>query len=212
MFIIPARDLGLFALAAFLIAVTPGPNMIYLVSRALCQGWGAALISLCGVATGFLFHITLTAAGLTAVFLAVPYAYDTLRLAGALYLLWLAWQTVRPGSAAVFQTRELRPDSPLRLYVMGMLTNVLNPKAAVFYLSIFTQFLHPERGSIFLQSLTLGGTQIAISFVVNMTIFSVASQAAGWFSERPIWLRVQKWVMGTVLAALGLKLAVSGRR
>ncbi len=95
---------------------------------------------------------------------------------------------------------------------MGFITNVLNPKLAVFYLSIFTQFLHPDRGSVFLQGVTLGCTQIAISFSVNLVIICAASSISGWLSERPSWERRQQWLMGSVLAGLGLKLAVTARR
>lgn len=210
--LIPLHDLILFGLAALVMVLTPGPNMLYLVSRSLCQGWGAAVISLFGVAAGFVFHLLIAAGGLTAVFLAIPFAYDALRFAGAAYLFWLAWQAVRPGAPAVFQTRDLPPDSRWHLFGMGFVTNALNPKIAVFYLSIFTQFLHPERGSIFLQSLTLGCTQIVLSFAVNLAIIFAASRLALWFSERPVWVRAQRWFMGTVLAGLGLKLALSERR
>lgn len=210
--LIPARDLLLFAVAALVMVLTPGPNMLYLVSRSLCQGWSAAVLSLFGVAVGFVFHMLIAAGGLTAVFLAIPFAYDVLKFAGALYLFWLAWQAVRPGAAPVFQARDLPPDSRARLFAMGFITNALNPKIAVFYLSIFTQFLHPERGSVFLQSLVLGCTQIAISFSVNLAIIFAASRIAAWFAERPLWMRVQRWFMGTVLAGLGLKLALSERR
>jgi len=146
-------------------------------------------------------------AGLTVVFLAIPFAYDALRIAGAMYLLWLAWKAVRPGSQAVFRARDLPPDSRQRLFAMGFVTNALNPKIAVFYLSIFTQFLKPEHGSVLAQSLVLGCTQIAISLTVNCLIILAASQITIWLSERPMWERAQKWLMGTVLAALGLRLA-----
>ena len=156
--LIPLHDWLLFACAALIMVLTPGPNMMYLVSRCLCQGRAAARLSLVGVAAGFLFHLTIAAVGLTVVFLAVPYAYETLRFAGAAYLLWLAWQAVRPGGASLFSTRQLLPDAPGKLFLIGFLTNVLNPKVAVFYISIFSQFLDPQRGSVFAQSLLLGGT------------------------------------------------------
>ncbi len=210
--IVSPPDLALFALAALIMVLTPGPNMIYLVTRSLCQGRNAALISLLGVGAGFLFHMLIATAGLTVVFLAIPFAYDALRIAGAMYLLWLAWQAVRPGSQAIFRARDLPPDSRQRLFAMGFVTNALNPKIAVFYLSIFTQFLKPEQGSVLAQSLELGFTQIAISLTVNCLIILVASQLTIWLSQRPMWERAQKWLMGTVLAALGLRLAFADHR
>jgi len=95
---------------------------------------------------------------------------------------------------------------------MGFLTNALNPKIAVFYLSIFTQFLHPERGLVFMQSFILGCIHITLSFVVNLAMVFAASHITVWLSERPLWVQVRKYLMGTVLAGLGLKLAFSERR
>lgn len=207
--IVAPSDLALFSLAALIMVLTPGPNMIYLVTRSLCQGQSAALTSLLGVGAGFLFHMLIATAGLTVVFLAIPFAYDALRIAGASYLLWLAWQAVRPGGQAIFRARDLPPDSRWRLFGMGFVTNALNPKIAVFYLSIFTQFLKPEQGSILAQSLALGCTQIVISLTVNCLIILAASQITVWLAERPLWERAQKWLMGTVLVGLGLKLAFS---
>ncbi|MDQ8020249.1 MAG: LysE family translocator [Moraxellaceae bacterium] len=209
---VPASDLMLFAGAALLIALTPGPNMLYLLSRSLCQGHRAGFISLLGVVTAFLVHMLSAALGLTALFLAVPLAYELLRWAGAAYLLWLAWQVVRPGARSPFETRELPHDSTLRLFVMGFLTNLLNPKIAVFYLSIFPQFVTPAHGSVFAQSIVLGCTQLVVSFGVNLAVVLGAARLASWFARRPGWLRVQRYVMGGVLGALAVRMALEPRR
>jgi threonine/homoserine/homoserine lactone efflux protein len=214
---IPAPELALFALAALIMVLTPGPNMVYLVSRSLCQGRQAGVISLMGVATGFLVHMFAAAAGITAVFMAIPLAYETLKWLGAAYLLWLAWQAIRPGAKSPFErgpfeARQLPPDSPARLFFMGFMTNALNPKIAVFYLSVFPQFLRPEHGSVFSQGITLGLTQIAISFAVNLLIILGAARLAAWFARNPLWLGVQRWFMGCVLGGLAVRLALEERR
>jgi threonine/homoserine/homoserine lactone efflux protein len=209
---IPWREWLLFAAAALGMVLSPGPNMVYLISRSICQGRRAGCISLLGVITGFLFHIVCAAAGLTAIFMTVPLAYTALKYAGAAYLLWLAWQAVRPGGASPFAARELPPDSPATLFRMGFLTNALNPKMAVFYLSIFPQFVHPENGHVFLQSLLLGTTQMTISFAVNFAIVMTAGTIAAFFATRPLWLRTQRWIMGGVLGALAVRLALSERK
>ena len=129
---IPTNDLLLFAGAALLMVLTPGPNMIYLISRSICQGRKAGVVSLFGVIAGFLVHMLAAAIGLTALLLAVPLAYEALRWAGAAYLLWLAWQALRPGARPLFEAPQLPPDSPTRLCVMGFLTNALNTKIAGF--------------------------------------------------------------------------------
>lgn len=201
-----------FALIALGMVLTPGPNMIYLISRSICQGRVAGLISLGGVALGFVFYMLCAAFGITAIVLAVPYAYDALRFAGALYLLWLAWQAVRPGGRSPFHVRDLPKDSPRKLFAMGFLTNLLNPKIAVMYLSLLPQFIAPENGSVLTQSLALGATQIVISVVVNSVIAIAAGSIAAFLIARPGWILVQRWLMGTVLAALAVRMATEARR
>lgn len=209
---IPVHEWLLFTGAALLMVLTPGPNMIYLISRSICQGRVAGITSLVGVVAGFLVHMTAAAVGLTALFMAVPLGYDLLKWAGAAYLLWMAWQAVRPGARSPFEARELTPDSPVKLMMMGFLTSLLNPKVAMFYLSILPQFISPEHGSLMLQSLTLGLTQIAVSFTVNLLIAVFAAGLSAWFVRYPLWLMVQRYVMGFVLAGLALRLVQEQRK
>nr|WP_295985111.1 LysE family translocator [uncultured Agrobacterium sp.] len=201
-----------FALIALGMVLTPGPNMIYLISRSICQGPAAGLISLGGVALGFVFYMMCAAFGITAIVMAVPYAYDALRLAGAFYLLYLAWQAVRPGGRSPFQVRNLPKNGPRKLFMMGFLTNLLNPKIAVMYLSLLPQFISPDHGSVLSQSLILGCTQIAISVSVNSVIAIAAGSIAIFLASRPTWLVVQRWLMGTVLAGLAIRMATEARR
>jgi threonine/homoserine/homoserine lactone efflux protein len=201
-----------FALVALGMVLTPGPNMIYLISRSIEQGRVAGLISLGGVALGFVFYMLCAAFGITAILLAVPYAYDALRLAGAAYLLWLAWQAVRPGGQSPFRVQALPPDGPARLFAMGFLTNLLNPKIAVLYLSLLPQFIDPTAGSVLAQSLALGFTQIAVSVTVNTMIALAAGSVAAFLAARPIWALVQRWIMGTMLAGLAVRMLVDERR
>lgn len=210
---IPLHDLLVFAGASLLLVLTPGPNMLYLISRSICQGRGAGVISLAGVVLGFFVHMLAASLGLTALFMAVPLAFEVLKWAGAAYLLWMAWQAVHPGGASPFdQTTTLSPESPRKLFAMGLFTSILNPKVAIFYLSIFPQFVSAAHGSVFWQSVTLGMVQITTSFTVNLLITLFAAQIALWFRGNPHWLRAQKWVMGTVLAGLAVRLAVEQRR
>ena len=209
---IPAHELLIFAAACLLLVLTPGPNMIYLISRSICQGRKAGVTSLLGVVAGFFVHMFAAAAGLTAVFMAVPMAYEALKWAGALYLLLMAWQAVRPGASSPFEARDLAPDAMPKLLTMGFMTSVLNPKVAVFYLSVFPQFINPEHGSMFTQSIVLGLTQISVSFTVNLLIALFASGIAVWFVRNPLWLAVQRYVMGGVLAALAVRLMLEQRK
>ena len=201
-----------FAGAALLMALTPGPNMIYLLSRSLCQGRRAAVTSWLGVVLGFSVHMLSAALGLTALFMAVPLAYDVLKFGGALYLLWLAWQSLRPGARSPFEARELPQESPRKLFVMGLLTSILNPKVAIFYLSVLPQFIAPEQGSVLTQSVLLGATQVVIGAGVNLLVCLFASQMSQWLLRRRAWLTAQRYVMGSVLGGLALRLLMEQRR
>ncbi|KQP96586.1 LysE family translocator [Methylobacterium sp. Leaf117] len=201
-----------FAAIALGMALTPGPNMVYLISRSICQGRTAGLISLGGVALGFVVYMLCAAFGITALLLAVPFAYDTIRMAGAVYLFWLAWQAVRPGGRSPFEIRTLPEDSPRRLFVMGLLTNLLNPKIAVMYLSLLPQFIDPTKGSVLVQALVLGTVQIVLSLSVNAAIAVSAGAMATFLTRRPSFAMVQRWVMGTVLAGLAVRMASEARR
>ncbi|MEY9844654.1 threonine/homoserine/homoserine lactone efflux protein [Streptacidiphilus sp. BW17] len=199
-------ELGIAAVTLGLV-LTPGPNMIYLVSRSITQGRRAALISLAGVGTAFFVYLAAVTAGIATVFAVVPFLYTAIKLAGAAYLLWLAWNAVRPGGTAVFAPQELPADPPRRLYAMGFLTCLLNPKLAILYISLLPQFVDPSRGHVPEQSLLLGLTQIAIAITVNGLIALGAGAIAAFFVGRPAWLRVQRYVMGTALAGLALHIA-----
>lgn len=141
-----------------------------------------------------------------------PHAFDALRLGGAAYILYLAWQAVRPGGWSPFQMRDLPDDSPRKLFMMGLLTNLLNPKIAVIHLLLLPQFISPERGNIMGQSLALTATQIGISVTVNALITIAAGSIAMFLANRPTWLVVQRWLMGTVLAGLAVRMAADARR
>ncbi len=206
------NNLLAFALIALGMVLTPGPNMVYLVSRSICQGRVAGLISLGGVALGFVFYMLCAAFGITALLMAVPFAYDAIRLAGAIYLLWLAWQAVRPGGRSAFQVRDLPQDSPRKLFLMGFVTNLLNPKIAVMYLSLLPQFIDPSHGNVLAQALVLGTTQIAISVFVNALIAISAGTIALFLVRRPSFAVLQRWIMGTVLATLAVRMATEARR
>jgi threonine/homoserine/homoserine lactone efflux protein len=201
-----------FALVALGMALTPGPNMVYLISRSISQGHRAGFVSLAGVALGFAFYMVSAVVGLTALVMAVPLAYDILRIAGACYLAWLAWNALKPGGASPFSVRPLQPHTDGRLFAMGLLTNLLNPKAAVLYLSLLPQFMHPERGGLLTQGLILGGTQIAASLLVNSVMILAAGSVATFLASRPTWAMIQRWVMGTVLGALAVRMAFDTRR
>jgi threonine/homoserine/homoserine lactone efflux protein len=197
-------------LVALALVLTPGPNMLYLVSRTITQGRRAGIVSLGGVALAFVVYLTATNLGLSAVFVEVPDLYVAVKLAGAAYLAWLAFTTLRPGGVSPFAPRELPRDTPRRLFGMGFVTNLLNPKIAILYLSLIPQFERPSAGHIVLQGFALGAVQIAVSLTVNLGIVLAAGQIAQFLARRPSWLKAQRYVMGTVLGALAVRVATDG--
>jgi threonine/homoserine/homoserine lactone efflux protein len=202
----------LFVVACVLLVLTPGPNLLYLISRTLCQGRAAGLVSLAGTTTGFTVHVLAASLGLSAVLVAVPVLFDVLRFAGAAYLLWLAWDSVRSQGGGLFSPRALAAEPPAKLFRTGMLTSILNPKVALFYLALFPQFIVPDRGSVLLQALFLGATQIVIALAGDMLFVLAAARVSRWLAARPAWTVAQRWVQGSVFAAIALRLAFAERR
>jgi threonine/homoserine/homoserine lactone efflux protein len=199
-----------FALVSLGMVLTPGPNMIYLISRSICQGRMAGIISLGGVALGFIFYMLCAAFGITALVFAVP--YDALRLTGAAYLIWLAWQAIKSDGRSPFQVRHLPIDSPRKLFAIAFVTNLLNPKVAMLHLSLLSQFIDPAIGGVLMQSFALGFTQIAITVTVNTMIAVAAGSIAVFLGIHPTWLLIQRWLKGTVLAGLAMRMAFEARR
>ena len=209
---VSSHTLVAFSALALGMVLTPGPNMIYLVSRSICQGRLAGLISLAGVALAFVCYMLAAIGGITALLFAVPYAYDALRVSGALYLAFLAWQTLKPGGASPFEARRLRADAPAKLFAMGFITSLLNPKIALFYLALLPQFVDPTRGAVMGQLLVLGSIQIVISVAGNFAFVMSGAGLAAFLAGRPFWVTVQRKLMGCVLAGLALAIATDTRR
>jgi threonine/homoserine/homoserine lactone efflux protein len=150
----------------------------------------------------------MASAGLTTILFAVPFAYLMLKILGVSYLLHLTYQTIRPNSKNILELKNNLPgDKPRKLFSIGFLTNVLNPKVALFYVSFFPLFIKPGHGSIMGQSLQLGATHIIVCFSVQFIVVMMASKAALFFARRPSWIKLQKWFMACVLAGLAAKMA-----
>ncbi|HYS13501.1 MAG TPA: LysE family translocator [Burkholderiaceae bacterium] len=208
LFGLTASSLWLFAAAVLLLVLTPGPVWIYLLSRTLAQGRRAGYFSLFGVASGVVMHVLLAAAGLSAVVLAIPGAFQAVKLAGAAYLIYLAFSTLR-GGGFTFSPQPL-PAVPDRvLFRQALAASVLNPKVAVFYLSLFPQFINPVAGSVFGQSVVLGIVHVLVSLVFDSVLVTIAALLSGWFIRRPAWLRAQRWFLGSAFGALAIWLALS---
>jgi len=196
-----------FAALSLGLALTPGPNMLYLVSRSLAQGTRAGMVSLAGCQAGSLAIMLCAAAGITAALFALPYAWDALRIGGAIYLVWLAWQCVKPGGQPLFAARRLPQGPAARLFGVGFATAALNPKVALFYVAVLPPFLDPSAGHVFLQGAILGAVQIAVCTAFDAILVKGAAGTAKFLGTRPVWLAVQRYVLGAALALIAAKLA-----
>jgi threonine/homoserine/homoserine lactone efflux protein len=196
------------AVIAFGMVITPGPNMMYLISRSINQGRTAGLVSLTGVITGFGLYVLATAAGLSVLFAAVPALFTVVKIAGAAYLLYLAWSIVR-GGRQVFHAGELPAHSRRRLFAMGLTTCLLNPKIALMYAALLPQFVDPGRGNTTLQIMSLGLVQIAVAATVNSLWVLLAATMRGLLERSTIAERITRWTTGTLLGGFAVHLGLS---
>lgn len=203
--------LSVFLLAAFAVGVSPGPGMLYAVARGIGQGSGAALVSVLGLSTGSFANCLAAAVGLSAVLAASSLAYDAVRFLGAAYLCYLALRMLRARGEGIAVGR-LRNDGLVRVYAQGIVTNVVNPKSALFYLSFVPQFIDPGRGNPFLQFMLLGLIFNVGGNAVNLAVAVFFGRIGDWLSRHPRVWRYQRWFTATVLGGLALNLALSPRR
>ncbi|MDN0075905.1 LysE family translocator [Crenobacter sp. SG2303] len=203
--------LALFASACLVLAATPGPDMLLIASRSVSQGRGAGFASLAGIQLGTYCHALAAALGLSQLFLLVPVAYDVVRLAGAAYLLFLAWKTVRADGVASTPDGA-SPRLPLgRVFRQGLLTNLLNPKMALFVLALFPQFVKPGSSSLVLQMLLLATVLNLVGLLVNGLVILTASRLRRLASPSLRYHKLPQYLLGSVFAALACRLAFASR-
>lgn len=203
--------LAVFLIAALTLALTPGPDMLYVASRSLGQGRMAGLVSAFGVITGTFVHLCAAALGLSELFRHWPLAYELLRALGAAYLLYLAWRVLRGRedlSTVSGRDAAERRVAKRRVFLQGLMTNLLNPKVGLFYLTFLPQFVDPERGSVALQVLILGGFLNGAGLAVKTTVALSAGGLGDWLGRHPRVQRGQRWLTAGILAALALRVAL----
>ena len=201
----------LFVAAGLLLNITPGPDVLYIVGRSIGQGRLAGVVSALGIAAGCLVHIAAAALGLSAVMLAVPLAFDAVRYAGAAYLVWLGVRALvsRHGGLEV---RRLEPVPLARIFRQGVVTNVLNPKVALFFLAFLPQFTDAARGPLPVQFVLLGLVFVFNGLIVCLGYALAASWLGDWLKSRYGFSTWLNRAMGGLFIALGLRLAFDSRR
>lgn len=197
----------LVTLAGLALSASPGPSMLYVLSRSIGQSRNAGLMSAAGLAVGGFVHVVAAALGLAAVFNYVPIAYTVIRVLGALYLIYLGVQMLlEKDNESDNELEEVKKTSLLQIFNQGVLVEVLNPKTILFFVAFLPQFVYPDNGSITLQMLILGTlvplTAIPSDLIVAMTGGTIAQK----LSENRRISKLLTWLGGIFLIGLGLRI------
>ena len=201
----------LFAAACIALTVTPGPDMLLIASRSVSQGRRSGFVTLAGIQAGTYVHSAAAALGLSQLFVLVPMAYDAVRWAGALYLLYLAWTTLRSAGAAV-ATQKTAGAAPMgAIFRQGLVTNLLNPKMALFVLALFPQFVDAASGSVAVQIMVLATVLNLIGLIVNGAVILAASHSRTYFTGGGRFSHLPHYFLSAVFAGLAFRLAFAGR-
>jgi threonine/homoserine/homoserine lactone efflux protein len=205
-----ATSLIVFMTATLALNLTPGPDMIYVIARSVGQGQRAGVISALGIGGGCLAHTFAAALGLSALLMSSAVAYDLVKYAGAVYLVYLGVRALL-GKSHLQEHPELNPDSLSSIFYQGVMTNVLNPKVALFFLAYLPQFTKAERGSIAWRIIFLGLMFNISGTLVNVIVALLGGRIGKALKKRPAFEHTQRWFTGAVFIALGFRLAFAKR-
>ncbi len=205
------QNILLFMLAGITLNFTPGPDMMYVITRSVTEGRYAGIASAFGIAGGTIIHTLAVAFGLTGLLLAVPSAYVIIKLVGAAYLVYLGFRTLfkrqKDGSLISGNKKSIKS-----IFYQGVLTNVFNPKVALFFLAFLPQFIDPSKGSIALQIILLGLIFNTTGTIVNVIVAITASRLGNKLKTKLNNSSLFKWIAGTVFISLGIRLALLERK
>ncbi len=206
----PATSIGVFALAALALLLTPGPAVLYIVARSVEQGRVAGLVSVCGITTGTLVHVLAAALGLSALLASSALAFGVVKYAGAAYLIYIGVRRILERTKTPAVQRELPRRTLRRLCRDGFVVNLLNPKTALFFLAFLPQFVDPARGAVAFQVAFLG-LLFALMGLMSDGLYALAAGSAGrWVKRNGRALRWERYLTGGVFIGLGLTAAFAG--
>lgn len=203
--------ISLFAVASVLLAITPGPDMLYIATRSVAQGRQAGVVSALGVHSGILIHTVAAALGLSAIVATSTYAFKVIQFAGAAYLVYLGIKTILSKN----ETLEIKGTERAKLYdvfYQGLVTNLLNPKVVIFFLAFLPQFVDPSRGDIALQLLLLGVIMVVLTLPIDVGVGLLGGALGKWFRARASAQAFGRWLTGSVFIGLGVGTALYGDR
>jgi threonine/homoserine/homoserine lactone efflux protein len=201
--------LSLFVGAALVLLLTPGPAVIYIVTRSVEQGRRAGLLSVLGILLGTLFHVAAAALGISALLLTSAMAFSTLRYLGAAYLVYLGARML-VGKTVPDERGAVRSSSARQIVSQGVVVNLLNPHASVFFFAFLPQFVDPSKGGARSQILVLGIVFIVVAAMTDAMWAIVTGTAGDWVKASPRFTRIQRYITAGAVIGLGVATAVSG--
>ena len=199
-----------FLLTSAVIILTPGQDMILVMSRSISQGQKAGIITAFGVSVGLLGHTLLATLGLGALLLASEFLFNIIKFIGAGYLIYIGYQLLKSKNRTI-NMQNLPKISYKKMFIQGALSNIMNPKVAIFYFSYLPQFVIPNSGNESVQLFILGFTFAIITFIIKAQIGFISGFLSFWIKTRPIVLKSIYKISGIILIILGLKLALEKR-
>jgi threonine/homoserine/homoserine lactone efflux protein len=200
--------LVVFGVTTIVAMITPGPDMLFILGCGMRGGPRAGLLATAGVATSEAVHVAVAAAGLAALFAAVPIAFTVVRIAGAGYLIYLGVRIIRHRGGEPSEGPVVGAGiSGRRAYLNGLLTNLLNPKMVTFTIAFLPQFINPQLGQVWAQFAILAAVLIAFEFLVDGTVGMLAGRIGAWLRRRQAARRRVDLVTGGVFLGLGVRLA-----
>lgn len=203
--------LAVFLVATFMLNITPGPDMLYVIANSIGLGRKAGVVSALGIGGGTVVHTSAGALGLSALLTSSPLAFDAVRYAGAAYLLYLGIRALASKETKTV-VGEVRAVPLGAVFRQGVATNVLNPKVALFFLAFLPQFVDPSRGAVIWQFLLMGTMFNVSGTVVNSVVALATGYAGDRFAGHPGFSWVRRWFTGSVFLVLGVRLALAGGR
>ena len=205
---IPIESLTTFVIASVLLALVPGPDNIFVLTQSSVNGHKAGLLVTLGLCTGLIVHTSAVALGITAVLKTSYVAFTVLKIAGAMYLLYLAWRAFHASSEEI-NTGQSREVAGIKYYLRGVIMNVTNPKVSIFFLAFLPQFADPSRGPVIQQIFFLGMIFILVTLLVFGGIALLAGAVGAWLTNTPRAQTIMNRIAGAVFVAMALKLVTA---
>ena len=206
-----SSSIAVFVVSAVVLLVTPGPAVLYIVARSMDQGRRAGVVSALGISVGTLVHVAGAALGVSAILVSSALAFTVVKMAGALYLIYLGVQKLRH-PVTVARVEQVEQQALARVFRQGIVVNLLNPKLALFFFAFLPQFVDPARGPVGFQMLFFGLLLVVMGFTSDSTYALLAGMVRGWLRQSRAFAWGQRYVTGSIYIALGVTAALAGTR